>query len=486
MQEMSLLSDLLEAGYQVSPQAAELITSHNNPRALVNHILGNVDDSVFVIDVDDIDFTGFEEVKEAELPCKQEPVTNTSSANPISVLSDITDCSTCVGEYMEFVQYFRNRYSRLSEMIRGRVNARPMESLKGKRRVPGDEISIIGMVSEIKNTSNGHRLVRFEDPTGSFQVLFSMNDKDIYEGSNKLVLDDVVGVSGNLTNDGKLLIAKKLVFPDLPNMGLSKNGSQGKALFISDVHIGSNTFLQEQWDDFMTFVTRQSDNPELNKIAQQLRYIVVSGDIVDGVGIYPGQENELTIPDIYDQYEEVAHYFNQIPSDITVVIGPGNHDAVRQAEPQPTFPERIRKMFDPRIKFVGNPALVDLDGVLVLMYHGRSIDDFVANIQGISYSEPEKAMLEMVKRRHLSPTYGSRVSIAPEKTDHFVIDHIPDILHCGHVHTVGVKQYRGTLLINSGTWQDQTEFQKRVNVVPEPARVPVVDLATFQPTMLQF
>jgi DNA polymerase II small subunit len=313
-----------------------------------------------------------------------------------------------------------------------------------------------------------------------------MNDKDIYEESNKLVLDDVVGVSGNLTNDGKLLIAKKLVFPDLPNMGLSKNGSQGKALFISDVHIGSNTFLQEQWDDFMTFVTRQSENPELNKIAQQLRYIVVAGDIVDGVGIYPGQENELTIPDIYDQYEEVAHYFNQIPSDITVVIGPGNHDAVRQAEPQPTFPERIRKMFDPRIKFVGNPALVDLDGVLVLMYHGRSIDDFVASIQGISYSEPEKAMLEMVKRRHLSPTYGSRVSIAPEKTDHFVIDHIPDILHCGHVHTVGVKQYRGTLLINSGTWQDQTEFQKRVNVVPEPARVPVVDLATFQPTMLQF
>jgi|GEM_PF-4509928 len=172
MQEMSLLSDLLEAGYQVSPQAAELITSHNNPRALINHILGSVDDSVFVIDVEDIDFTGFEEVREAEIPCK-ESVANTNSANPISVLCDITDCSTCVGEYMEFVQYFRNRYSRLSEMIRGRVNARPMESLKGNRRVPGDEISIIGMVSEIKNTSNGHRLVRFEDlrvPSRSFSV----------------------------------------------------------------------------------------------------------------------------------------------------------------------------------------------------------------------------------------------------------------------------------------------------------------------------
>jgi len=41
-------------------------------------------------------------------------------------------------------------------------------------------------------------------------------------------------------------------------------------------------------------------------------------------------------------------------------------------------------------------------------------------------------MNEMLKLRHLSPIYGGRVSIAPEKKDHFVIDEIPDILHCGH------------------------------------------------------
>jgi DNA polymerase II small subunit len=95
-------------------------------------------------------------------------------------------------------------------------------------------------------------------------------------------------------------------------------------------------------------------------------------------------------------------------------------------------------------------------------------------------------MVEMLKRRHLSPIYGSRVSIAPEKQDHFVISQVPDILHCGHVHTVGVEWYKNVLLINSGTWQSQTEFQKRVNVVPSPAQVPVVDLMTLKTTILKF
>ena len=198
------------------------------------------------------------------------------------------------------------------------------------------------------------------------------------------------------------------------------------------------------------------------------------------------QEIELKIQDIYQQYKKAAEYFSEIPKHITVIISPGNHDAVRQAEPQPMLPENIRADFSENVTFVGNPSVVDLDGVRLMIYHGRSIDDLVASIPGVSYQEPTKAMVEMMKRRHLSPIYGSRVSIAPEKQDHFVIGQVPDILHCGHVHTVGVEWYKNVLLVNSGTWQSQTEFQKRVNVVPTPAQVPVVDLSTLKTTILKF
>ncbi|RLG24755.1 DNA polymerase II small subunit, partial [Methanosarcinales archaeon] len=95
-------------------------------------------------------------------------------------------------------------------------------------------------------------------------------------------------------------------------------------------------------------------------------------------------------------------------------------------------------------------------------------------------------MIEMLKRRHLAPMYGGRVSIAPETKDHFVIDRIPHILHCGHVHTVGLERYKGVTVVNAGTWQSQTEFQKRVNLDPVTAYAAIVDLGALDTRMIRF
>jgi DNA polymerase II small subunit len=412
--------------------------------------------------------------------------------NPVTVISDISGHSTCIGEYTQFVQYFRDRYSRLSEIIRSRVNARPMESLKKRsfRRGGGEwgseEISIIGMVSDISTTTNGHKVLSLEDPTGSFSVLIRNTDKELFELASKILLDEVIGVTGSVTNDGNLMMAAKIIQPDVPNNVQRRTGSHGKIVLISDVHVGSSQFLEDAWLDFLDFLKGKSDSEVMRELAASIRYLVVAGDLVDGIGIYPDQEKELDILDVYDQYRKAAEYFREIPEHIRVIISPGNHDAVRQAEPQPALPERIQADFPPNVVFVGNPALLDLDGVRILIYHGRSIDDLVASIPGVSYQEPAGAVLEMVKRRHLAPTYGSRVSISPEKMDYFVIDPVPDIIHTGHVHTLGVQRYKNVLLVNSGTWQGQTEFQKRVNLMPVPARVPIVDLADFTYKILTF
>jgi len=146
----------------------------------------------------------------------------------------------------------------------------------------------------------------------------------------------------------------------------------------------------------------------------------------------------------------------------------------------------VQKFFPQNILFVGNPAWITLGGVSVLIYHGRSIDDLVMRIPGLSYAAPEKAMIEMLRRRHLSPIYGSRVSIAPEHSDHYVISHPPAILHSGHVHTVGIARYKGVAVINSGTWQSQTDFQKKMNIQPQPGIVPIIDLASMTVRKLIF
>ncbi|AKB52967.1 Archaeal DNA polymerase II small subunit [Methanosarcina barkeri str. Wiesmoor] len=411
--------------------------------------------------------------------------------NPVTVVSDITGHSTCVGEYMQFVQYFRDRYSRLSEIIRGRINARPIESLKRRSfRRGGDggseEISIIGMVSDISSTTNGHKILSLEDPTGSFSVLIRNSDKELFELASKIILDEVIGVTGSITNDGSLMLATKLIQPDVPNNVQRRTGSHGKAVLISDVHVGSSQFMEDSWLDFLDFLKGESDSEDMRELAASVRYLVVAGDIVDGIGIYPDQEMELDILDVYEQYRKAAEYFREIPEHIRVIISPGNHDAVRQAEPQPALPESIQAYFPENFVFVGNPAFLELDGVRLLIYHGRSIDDLVATVPGVSYQEPAGAVLEMLKCRHLAPTYGSRVSISPEKKDYFIIDPVPDIIHTGHVHTLGVQRYKNVLLVNSGTWQGQTEFQKRVNLVPVPARVPIVDLEDFDVKILAF
>jgi DNA polymerase II small subunit len=46
--------------------------------------------------------------------------------------------------------------------------------------------------------------------------------------------------------------------------------------------------------------------------------------------------------------------------------------------------------------------------------------------------------------------------------------------------------YRGTLLINSGTWQRQTDFQRRVGLTPTPGIVPIVDLQNLTVSPFDF
>ncbi len=452
-----------EAGHQIHPDAVAMIQKHDGPiEALMQEILMSLDDSVLVV--------------------TPEHVRNAVSRHltDIRVLIDITDESTCVGDYEEFVFYFRDRYAKISEIIRGRVNARPIESL---RKVQG-EITIIGMVSDIRKTSNGHKLIELEDPTGVFTAFLQ---KDI-EASNSIILDEVIGITGNLTKDGRLLIASSILWPEIPVSNEPRKAfEQVFAVLLSDMHVGSKMFLEEAWFRFTKWLNGGLGDGNQKALAKKVKYVVIAGDLVDGIGVYPGQEKDLIISDIYEQYKVAAEYLKEIPPRIKIIIAPGNHDAVRQAEPQPALPKKITAIFrNLNIKFVGNPSLIELEGVKVLIYHGRSLDDFVAAIPGLSYKAPGVAMVEMLRRRHLSPIYGGRVSIAPERNDHFVINTIPDIVHCGHVHTIGLSKYRGVTLVNSGTWQAQTDFQKRVNLEPIPAHVPIIDLSTTEALILKF
>jgi DNA polymerase II small subunit len=393
----------------------------------------------------------------------------------VEVISGSPGTSGCVNGTSDYLHYFRDRYNRLGNMIRSRYGAMPIEALTRNTRYRQEECTIIGMVVDVKTTTNGHRIAEIEDTSASIPVLFR-KDRPAFSDAERIIHDEIIGVKGKLSNDGKLFFAEHLYRPDIriDNMPY-KSQQPGKAVFISDVHVGSNTFLEDSWSRFADWLS-DSD----------FSYLLIAGDLVDGIGIYPGQESDLVIKNIYEQYDVFGSMMRDLPSRLKIVISPGNHDVVRGAEPQPVIPQQFTKKFSENCMLVENPALINLQGVRVLMYHGRSIDDMIGLIPGASYEQSGLMMEEMLQRRHLAPAYGRRTPIAAGKTDRLIIDPLPEILHTGHVHIRGLSQYRGVLGINAGTWQSQTSFQKQMNVNPTPAQAIVVDLQTLVPETFSF
>ena len=167
---------------------------------------------------------------------------------------------------------------------------------------------------------------------------------------------------------------------------------------------------------------------------------------------------------------------------------PGNHDATRQALPQPTIPRKYAESLYalPNVRMLGDPCVFKLHGVSILVYHGRSLDDVLATTPGLSYERPHEAMKVLLRARHLAPIFGLRTPVAPGVEDHLVITEPPDIFHAGHVHTVGEERYKSTLILNSGTWQAQTGYQANLGINPRPGFVPLVNLATLDVVWKEF
>jgi DNA polymerase II small subunit len=76
--------------------------------------------------------------------------------------------------------------------------------------------------------------------------------------------------------------------------------------------------------------------------------------------------------------------------------------------------------------------------------------------------------------------------MAPEHEDYLVVNDIPDLFITGHVHVPGIDTYRGVTMINCGTWQSQTLYQKMLSFTPDPARMPLLDLQTMRGTLVDF
>jgi len=460
----SAVSYALNKGFQIHPDALEIL--HKIDVRELGQIIKDVvkektKQKQFLINEEDFEiYLGIKDDEEHQVE--------------FEILSDPTEKITSAEGVEGYGELFVSRFNKLRQIMSDRPESKKVKDIESVKSITknDDELYVWGLVTDRKSDRNITK-VTVEDPTSSMEIV--VFEGDLKDSADTLLMDQFAMFKIVPAKNGGFF-AKDIILPDIPEHTTNRSKTETYAVFLSDLHVGSKFFMEEELSDFIKWIS--SADP----IARKIRFIVIGGDLIDGVGVFPGQDKVLDQLTTEDQLQKTFEVLDKIPKHIKVMLISGNHDAGRKALPQPAIPKMYNSELWDRENFfmLGNPSMVSLNGVKVLMYHGQSIDDVVRTTPGVSYDKPAAVMRHFLKARHMSPIYGSRTPIAPETEDMMVIDDVPDIFHSGHVHFVGLDMYKGVLIVNSGAWQRQTDFQESVGITPTPGMAIIVNLQTMK------
>jgi DNA polymerase II small subunit len=368
------------------------------------------------------------------------------------------------------------------ELVKQLFNQSKINSNSMSKEDSANSLFIAGLVmnKDIKNNSYD---LTIDDQSGLLTA--TTYNEDIKKQISMLTVDQMVMIEFENNSKRRKNAIKNIFSLDIPDRIPNRSKSEIFSILISDLHIGSKFFMEKEFQNFLEWLNGNEYNKD---IISKTKYICICGDLIDGIGIFPNQDKELLEKDSYSQMEHAIKILSQIPKHMKVFLIPGNHDLGRRALPQPAIPKKYaEKLYSlDNITMLGNPCMINMEGIKILMFHGQSLDDIIASIPGLSYSKPAEAMKILLKSRHLSPIYGQRTPIAPEKEDMMIIEDVPDVLHSGHVHVIDVDSYKGTLLVNSGAWQSQTPFQQTMGITPTPGIAIAINLSNLKPYKIDF
>jgi len=472
----NILALLIESGFQITPDALQYILDLESPLKTVESVLlaKKPDESPSVLSKEYIEalIKGHETETFAQLietPTEtHDEYTELPDSEPASIVSDwqfrieknpAAESVGSEGTIDDFLNMFRDRFERIKKIYMGRIDTQnavspsvakirksptrrtPMNGDGAHRSRPPSQM-VLGIIRNKNISKSQNVIIDIEEyqtdarPTDSRSSSKGANEsiicvipsrlsgikgQHLSEKANSLLLDEIVCISGSVDNDGRM-IADDVLFPDIPmarQIGRSKRNIY--AAFISDLHYGSQEFLEEELDQFIAWLNGKDVDDSDKDMAENIRYLFIAGDLVDGISVYPGQRYHLEVTSLYDQYALIADKLRKLPKHVKVFCIPGNHDAARQALPKPpilkTFAEplynldNVTMLGDPSQVIIGgerNEDGVVIGGVNVLITHGDSLDDLVTMLPGTSYTKPGIPMKELLKKRHLAPIYGGK------------------------------------------------------------------------------
>lgn len=292
-----------------------------------------------------------------------------SKKDAYRVIKNLTEKPTEV-KTEDFIRFYVSKYEKMKAIITERVQ----QDFVSLNKIDNfrNEIHVMGFAKEIRQ---GEKWVMdLEDLTSTVPVVF--DEQPVVE------LDDVVAIKA--VSAGRVLYGKKIIYPDI-SMRQPALGS-GSACFVSDLHL-DETAKADQERFFSWFE------------GSNVPYLFVAGDIGD-INAFEGLVGRYC----YGK---------------TVFAIPGNADTDKE---YPQLPENFSSR---NIVSLSNPAMIELNGIKILLTHHGGMD--------------------MLKKRHL----GKSKLILPE--DFLALEETPDIFHCGHTHQPHVMNYKSVTIVNSGS-----------------------------------
>jgi DNA polymerase II small subunit len=468
------LSEILTNGYQILPDAFELLEGLDDEYDIVNLV------RMVIQTKRQAGYNRFEIMKQDIQDLLPRPVVKEKMNGDKTVECDLKIKSDVDVEPSDsdgvngYRSLMGSRFMKLLKIVKQRPDSSQIQKISHLVS-NGKPSKIAGLLLDRRVRRTSVEVI-IDDDTGCVTV--HAVDEGIKRKLSELLTDQFVVADVRINDQGKFVI-KSVYPPDIPDRVSTTSKKTSYVVLTSDIHIGSKGFLEVSFLQFLKWLSGELGDVD---VVKKVVCVVIGGDAIDGIGVYPRQKNELNIFDVTSQYEAFGRYIERIPKHIKIILMPGDHDPTRQALPQPRIPRRYfgdLPTMD-NVVCLRNPSKFTINGVRFLSYHGRSIEDVVAVTPGLSITRPAQAMKILLKARHLAPLYGGKTPLAPDREDNLVIEEVPDVFHAGHVHIIDLEEYRGTVILNSGAWQTQTKYQQNMGIIPTPGVVPIVNLVTLE------
>ncbi|MBS7251922.1 MAG: hypothetical protein KIH08_15225, partial [Candidatus Freyarchaeota archaeon] len=306
-----IVYEFTRKGFQIEPDAfrklVEIFTEYReiNKGEIINKIIkrkmAESIQSTFVTikDVEDIlpkkeeleDKIEYEDIK-VDIEVIRDP------GNEIKILEGIEG----------FKNYFLNRYLKLLKIANSRPSQKSFTTID-KITNNGKDVRVAGLVKE-KKVVKDKVILEVEDPTGVLKIVSKQDNQNLTP--IEVLPDQLVIAEISSIKEG-IAYSTRIEFPEIPDKGFQSRAPEIYALLLSDLHIGSKSFQKETFEHLLHWLQGYHGDKEIIK---KLKYVIIAGDLVDGVGIYPNQEKELEETDIRKQYILAAQYIEQIPKHI--------------------------------------------------------------------------------------------------------------------------------------------------------------------------